>query len=72
MKNSQNILNWNNSTIKNLLNELKQKKSDLIITKMNIGFNKIKNHTQAKMIKKQIAQIETIINEKIILESKHV
>lgn len=49
---------------KEIMKELEEKKEDLRAKKFNLSSGKVKNVKEVEEIKKDIARIKTIINEK--------
>ncbi|MCL5795434.1 MAG: 50S ribosomal protein L29 [Patescibacteria group bacterium] len=70
MKAKDQLKQLRGSSVKNLISDLKKHHDKLRLIYFNVKFRKQKNNKEAKAIKRQIARIWTIINEKTYLEAE--
>jgi len=68
MKNTKILKEYREKDIKNLSREKDSLRDKLAILRSDLAFRKLKNVRQILATRKQIAQISTILNEKVASE----
>ncbi|TSC93389.1 MAG: hypothetical protein CEN89_64 [Candidatus Berkelbacteria bacterium Licking1014_7] len=70
MKKKQDLITFNKLATKKLFETLEKLQSELRNIKIAIATQKNSNTGKVKILKKQIAQIKTLINQRILEEIK--
>lgn len=69
MKNKEINTKWRADSVPALILERESLKKKLIMTQLEVSFGKLKKNSELKVLRKNIARIETYIQEKLISAS---
>lgn len=70
MKNAQIHTKWRSESVPALIKERDLLKKKSIMTQLEVSFGKLKRNTDLRVQRKNIARLETIIQEKLIAAGK--
>ncbi|PIS06913.1 50S ribosomal protein L29 [Candidatus Berkelbacteria bacterium CG10_big_fil_rev_8_21_14_0_10_43_14] len=69
MKNKELYTKWRADSVPVLIKERESLKKKLIMTQLEVSFGKLKKNSELKVLRKNIARLETYIQEKLISTS---
>ncbi|TSC93915.1 MAG: hypothetical protein CEN91_84 [Candidatus Berkelbacteria bacterium Licking1014_85] len=70
MKTAEELKKFKQHTVIELLKMIQDIKSDIFKSRFEVNFGKTKNVSRIRKLKKQIARIKTIVNEKLLKEEE--